>query len=142
MNFSNRNFVRGLFLIVFALVFGGVAASYPLGSLARFGPGLFPLLICACLFVVGVITVARAYFVEPVPLNYSFRNIAIVMGSLIGFVLVSHFLNMLLGIVFLVFCSTLAGTSYSVVRNVKISAGLIAVALGFKFLLGLNLPLL
>ncbi|AOB33915.1 tripartite tricarboxylate transporter TctB [Bordetella sp. H567] len=139
---NNRNFVRGLFLIAFALVFGGVAATYPLGNLARFGAGLFPLLVCGCLLLIGIITVVRAYFVEPVPLGYSIRNIAIVMASLVGFVLVSNFLNMLLGIVFLVFCSTLAGTSYSVARNVKISAGLIAVALAFKFLLGLNLPLL
>ena len=48
---------------------------------------------------------------------------------------------MILGIVFLVFCSTFAGTSYSVVRNIKISIGLIAVAFAFKNLLGLQLPL-
>ncbi len=48
---------------------------------------------------------------------------------------------MLLAIVFLVFCSTLAGTSYSVARNIKISLGLIAVAFAFKNLLGLELPL-
>ncbi|MFC4275767.1 tripartite tricarboxylate transporter TctB family protein [Achromobacter aloeverae] len=142
MNFSNRNFVRGLFLIVFALVFGGAAARYPLGTFARFGPGLFPLLISGCLLLIGLITVLRARLVEPVPLNYSFKNIGIIMASLCGFVLVSHFLNMLVGIVFLVFCSTLAGTSYSWVRNVKISAGLIAVAFAFKHLLGLALPIL
>ena len=41
----------------------------------------------------------------------------------------------------MVFCSTLAGTSYSVMRNVKISAGLIAIAFALQKLLGLNLPL-
>jgi hypothetical protein len=41
----------------------------------------------------------------------------------------------------MVFCSTLAGTSYSWWRNVKISAGLIAMALALQYLLGLNLPL-
>ncbi|OZI38313.1 tripartite tricarboxylate transporter TctB [Bordetella genomosp. 10] len=142
MNFSNRNFVRGLFLIVFALVFGGAAARYPLGTFARFGPGLFPLLVSGCLLLIGLITLVRARLVEPVPLNYNFKNIAIIMVSLCGFVLVSHFLNMLVGIVFLVFCSTLAGTSYSWVRNVKISLGLIAVAFAFKHLLGLALPIL
>ncbi|ALM81723.1 tripartite tricarboxylate transporter TctB family protein [Bordetella sp. N] len=142
MNFSNRNFVRGLFLVVFALVFGGAAARYPLGNFARFGPGLFPLLISGCLLLIGLITVVRARLVEPVPLNYNFKNILIIMVALCGFVAVSHFLNMLLGIVFLVFSSTLAGTSYSWVRNVKISVGLIAVAFAFKHLLGLSLPIL
>ncbi|WP_233238694.1 tripartite tricarboxylate transporter TctB family protein [Bordetella sp. LUAb4] len=142
MNFSNRNFVRGLFLIVFALVFGGAAARYPLGTFARFGPGLFPLLISGCLLLIGLITVLRSRLVAPVPLDYNFKNILIILVSLCGFVIVSHFLNMLLGIVFLVFCSTLAGTSYSWVRNVKISLGLIAVAFAFKHLLGLSLPIL
>ncbi len=142
MNFSNRNFVRGLFLILFAVIFGGAAARYPLGTFARFGPGLFPLLISCCLGLIGVITIVRARLVEPVALNYNFKNIFIIMVSLCGFVVVSHFLNMLLGIVFLVFCSTLAGTSYSVVRNVKISLGLMVVAFGFKHLLGLALPIL
>jgi hypothetical protein len=48
---------------------------------------------------------------------------------------------MILGIVFLVFCSSFAGTSYSITRNLKISAGLIAVAFAFRHLLGLQLPL-
>lgn len=101
-----------------------------------------PLLVSGCLALIGLITVIRSRYVEPVPLSYSVKNIAIILASLCGFVLISHFLNMLLGIVFLVFCSTLAGTSYSVVRNVKISVGLIAVAFAFKHLLGLGLPIL
>ncbi len=142
MNMNNRNFVRGLFLIAFALIFGGVATTYPLGTLSRSGAGMFPLLVSGCLALIGLITVIRSRYVEPAPLSYSIKNIAIILASLCGFVLISHFLNMLLGIVFLVFCSTLAGTSYSVVRNVKISVGLIAVAFAFKHLLGLGLPIL
>ncbi len=83
----------------------------------------------------------RSHFYDPVPLDYSVKNIALILTSLAGFALISQFLNMLLAIVFLVFCSTLAGTSYSVVRNIKISLGLIAVAFAFKNLLGLELPL-
>lgn len=141
MNFSNRNFVRGLCLMAIALVFGGVSFNYTLGELSRSGPGLFPLLVSSFLFVIGVLTVVRSHFVDPVPLDYSVKNIGIILVSLVGFSLISHFVNMILGIVFLVFCSTLAGTSYSLVRNVKISLGLIAVAFAFKHLLGLSLPL-
>jgi hypothetical protein len=141
MNFSNRNFVRGLCLMAIALVFGGVSFNYTLGELSRSGPGLFPLLVSSFLFVIGVLTVVRSHFVDPVPLDYRFKNIGIILLSLVGFSVLSHFVNMILGIVFLVFCSTLAGTSYSLVRNVKISLGLIAVAFAFKHLLGLSLPL-
>ena len=141
MNFNNRNFVRGLCLMAIALVFGGVSFNYTLGELSRSGPGLFPLLVSSFLFVIGLLTVVRSHFVDPVPLDYNIKNIAIILLSLVGFSVISQFVNMILGIVFLVFCSTLAGTSYSLVRNVKISLGLVAVAFAFKHLLGLSLPL-
>ena len=58
------------------------------------------------------------------------KNIAIVLSSLIGFALVSH-VNMIAGIIVLVFVSTAAGTSYSWVRNVKIAVVLVLIALAF-----------
>jgi len=142
MNLNNRNFVRGLFLMAIALLFGLVARrNYAIGEFSRSGPGLFPVMISSFLFLVGLLSVVRAHFVPPVPLEHSVRNIAVILLSLVGFTVISEYLNMILGIVFMVFCSTIAGTSYSVVRNIKISLGLIAVAFAFKSLLGLNLPL-
>lgn len=141
MNMNNRNFVRGLCLMAIALLFGLVSLNYTMGELSRSGPGLFPLMVSSFLFIIGVLTVVRSHFVDPVPLDYSVKNIAIILLSLVGFAVISQYLNMILGIVFLVFCATFAGTSYSVVRNIKISAGLIAVAFGFQHFLGLNLPL-
>ena len=138
---NNRNFVRGLFLMAIALLFGLVSRNYTIGQLSRSGPGLFPLMVSSLLFVVGLLSVVRSYFVEPVPLDYNVKNIALILLSLVGFVVASEYLNMIVGIIFLVFCSTFAGTSYSVVRNIKISAGLIAIAFAFQKLLGLNLPL-
>ena len=124
-----------------ALLFGLVSRNYTIGQLSRSGPGLFPLMVSSLLFVVGLLSVVRSYFVEPVPLDYNVKNIALILLSLVGFVVASEYLNMIVGIIFLVFCSTFAGTSYSVVRNIKISAGLIAIAFAFQKLLGLNLPL-
>jgi hypothetical protein len=141
MNMNNRNFVRGLCLMAIALLFGGVSFNYSMGELSRSGPGLFPMMVSSFLFVIGLLTLVRSHFVEPVPLDYSVRNIALILLSLVGFALISEYINMILAIIFLVFCSTFAGTSYSVVRNIKISAGLIAVAFGFQYFLGLNLPL-
>ena len=141
MNLNNRNFVRGLCLMAIALVFGGVSFNYTLGELSRSGPGLFPLMVSSFLFIIGVLTVVRSHFVDPVPLDYSVKNIAIILVSLVGFSVLSQYVNMILGIVFLVFCSTLAGTSYSLLRNVKIAIGLVAVAFAFNQCLGLGLPL-
>ena len=86
-------------------------------------------------------TISYLAHLERVPLEFNFRNIAIILASLCGFAFVSEHFKMIAGIVFMVFCVSFAGTSYSVVRNLKISAGLIAVAFAFQKLLGFNLPL-
>jgi len=139
---NNRNLARGLFLLAISLAFGLEALRYPLGDVSRPGPGLFPLMVSSLLFLIGVITTVRSRFIERVHLEFNVKNIAIILTSLCGFALISHYLNMIVGIVFMVFCASFAGTaSYSVVRNLKVSAGLIAVAFAFQKLLGFNLPL-
>ena len=81
-------------------------------------------------------------FIEAAPFDFRFRNIALIAGALVGFALISEHVNMIAGIVFMVFCASFAGTGkYSVVRNLKVAAGLVAVALAFQKLLGFNLPL-
>lgn len=125
-----------------ALGFGLPSVGYSLGKLSHAGPGLFPFIVSCMLFLIGVITVVRARLVAPVPMNIQLRNIAIILGSLCGFAAASHFVNMTAGILVLVFCSGFAGTSYSVVRNIKIAAVLLAIAFAFQKLLGVNLPLI
>lgn len=124
-----------------ALLFGLVSMTYKIGEFSRAGPGLFPLLVSSMVFLIGLMTVVRSRFVKPVRIDYNMKNIALVLLGLCGFAVISERLNMIVGIIFLVFCVSFAGSSYSVVRNVKISAGLIAIAFMFKNLLGLQLPL-
>ncbi len=115
---------------------------YPMGNFSRPGPGLFPVVVSALLFLIGLITTVRSRFIAQVPMEFNAKNIAIILASLCGFALISEYLHMIAGIVFLVFCASFAGTaSYSIVRNLKVSAGLILVALAFQKLLGFNLPL-
>src|SRR5450755_1073816 len=139
---NDRNLIRGLFLMAISLAFGLVSLRYPMGQFSRAGPGLFPLMVSCLLFLIGVFTVVRSRFVERVHLELNLKNIAIILASLCGFAVISEYVNMIVGIVFMVFFAAFAGTSsYSVMRNLKISAGLIAVALAFQKLLGFNLPL-
>jgi len=138
---NDRNLVRGLVLMAISLAFGLESLRYPIGTFSRAGAGLFPLMVSSLLLAIGLITVVRSRFVERVHLDFQAKNIAIILGSLCGFALVSHFLNMTAGIAFMVFSASFAATSYSVVRNLQVAAGLIAVAFAFQKLLGLNLPL-
>jgi hypothetical protein len=125
-----------------SLAFGLGSLRYTIGQFSHAGPGLFPLMVSCLLFLIGVISVVRARFVQPVHLNFNMKNIAIILASLCGFAILSEHVNMIAGIVFMVFCASFAGTSsYSVMRNLKVSVGLIAVALAFQKLLGFNLPL-
>jgi hypothetical protein len=125
-----------------SLAFGLQSLRYPIGQLGRAGAGLFPLMVSGLLLLIGVVTVVRSHFVEREHLDFQAKNIAIILASLCGFALISRFLNMTAGIAFMVFCASFAGTSsYSVMRNLKIAAGLIAVAFAFQKLLGFNLPL-
>jgi hypothetical protein len=138
----DRNLARGLFLAAIALAFGLGALRYPIGDFARAGPGLFPLMVSCLLLVVAVATIIRSRFVERQPLQFNLKNIGLILLALCGFAVVSLVLDMVAGIIFMVFVGSLAGTSYSWTRNLKIAAGLIAVAFAFQKLLGLNLPLL
>lgn len=138
----DRTLARGLFLAAIALVFGIGALGYSVGNFSRAGPGLFPLMVSCLLMLIAVITIVRSRFTRDEPLNINPRNIGLLLLSLCAFALVSKFLNMTAGIVVMVFVSAFAGSaSYSVVRNLKIAAGLVAVAFAFYKLLGLNLNL-
>ena len=139
---NNQNLVRGLFLAVISILFGANAIRYNVGTFARAGPGMFPALVSGMLLLIALITLARSRVSPAVPLDFNLKNIALLLGALCTFALVSKVLNMTAGIAALVFIAALAGRAkYSVVRNVKIAAGLIAVAFAFQKLLGLNLPL-
>jgi hypothetical protein len=138
---NDRNLLRSLFLIAIALVFGLGALRYPIGQFSHAGPGLFPLLVSALLLAIGLISLARSRYEERLQLDFKMKNIAVILLSLCGFAVVSKFVNMTAGIVFMVSCASMAGSGYSVARNVKIAACLIAIAFGFQRLLGLNLPL-
>ena len=124
-----------------SLAFGLTALKYPIGDFGRAGPGLFPVLISSMLFLIGVATVVRSRYVEKAALSLNPRNIGIILSSLIGFAVVTLLVNMTVAIVFMVFVATLAGSNYSWKRNVKISIGLVLMALVFAKLLGMNLPL-
>ncbi|HZQ60655.1 MAG TPA: tripartite tricarboxylate transporter TctB family protein [Casimicrobiaceae bacterium] len=138
---NDRHLLKGLFLIGIALAFGLGAMRYPMGSLGRAGPGLFPFLVSSVLFLLGAAMIVRSRLQERKAMYFNVKNIAVILGSLAGFALLSEYINMIVGIVFLVFCATIAGTSYSITRNIKVAIGLVAIAVAFQKLLGLQLPL-
>jgi hypothetical protein len=139
---NNQTLVRGLFLAAISLLFGANALRYNLGTFSRAGAGMFPFIVSLLLLLIAIITIARSRITAPVPLDINLKNIALILTALCSFALVSKVLDMVLGIAAMVFIAAFAGRSaYSVIRNLKITAGLIAVAFAFQKLLGLGLRL-
>lgn len=139
---NDRNLVRGLVLAAIALGFGLGALRYNVGSLAHAGPGLFPLLVSGLLLLVAVITIVRSRFVAAEPLGFNLKNIGLLLLALCSFAVVTQLLHtMIAGIVTLVFIAGLAASGQSWQRNLKITAGLVVIAIAFQKLLGLSLPL-
>lgn len=138
---NDRDLLRGLCLMAIALLFGLTSLRYPIGDVARAGPGMFPLVVSGLLLLVGLVTVVKSRLVARTPMMFNLKNVGIILGSLVAFAVVSHYVNMALGIVLLVFCAALAAPPYSVVRNLQIAAVLIAIAFAFQRLFGLELNL-
>ncbi|HTT13368.1 MAG TPA: tripartite tricarboxylate transporter TctB family protein [Burkholderiaceae bacterium] len=138
---KNELLIRGIVLIAISLCFGIPATSYQVGTFSRAGPGLFPLLVSCIVGLIGLVMLVRAWFEKSAAMTFNFKNILIVLASLVGFVLIAEYVKVIVAIVYVVFVSTLAGTDYSVMRNLKICAVLIAIAYAFHAFLGLQLTL-
>lgn len=136
------NLARGLLLMAIALVFGIGATQYQIGTFSRSGPGLFPLVISALLFLIGLTMALRSFFTAREPLDYNAKNIFLVLAGMCGFALLSRHLNMVVGTVFLVVCVSFADKTRSNWRSLKITAVLLLIAFQFRNFLGLQLPLL
>jgi hypothetical protein len=137
----NKKLLTGILFIAIGLLFNFISMTYTIGTFSDPGPGLFPFYVSVALMAIGAITVFNSWFTERETIEIKFKNIAIITSSLVCFALVTSHINMIAGIIVLVTIPSLATTS-SLSRIIKINIGLIAVAFAFKYLLGLNLPLL
>jgi len=138
---TNRNVVRAAFVIAVALSFSIGSLRYSIGTFAHAGPGLFPLVISTIVLLLGVISLIQSRYEDPVQMTFALRGFAIILTSFCGFAAVSYFIGMAAGIVFMVFCASLAGSSFSWSRSLKIAAALLVVALLMNKVLNLDLPL-
>ena len=138
----NKNLLIGILFIIIALGFAIPATQYPIGGFGNPGPGLFPLMISVLLFINGVIALVDSKLQPSETVEIKFKNIAIITVALVCFALATDYINMSVGIVILVAISSFSADTYSIPRVIKISLGLIALAFAFKYLLGLNLPLI
>jgi len=137
----NQNIGRGLLLAAVALLFLVQAPKLTIGSLSRPGPGLFPVMVASLLLFIAIVIVVRSRFLEAAPLDFHFRNIALVAASLLCFALISEYVNMLAGIIVMATMVSFASDDFSIPRAATIAGALCLIAFAMKKFLGVQLPL-
>jgi len=137
----NQNVGKGFLLAAVSLFFLLQAPKLTLGNLSRPGPGLFPVMVASLLLVIAIVIVVRSRFIEAVPLDFHFRNIALVAASLLCFAVISEYVNMLAGIAVMATMVSLASEDFSIPRAATIAGALCLIAFAMKKFLGVQLPL-
>jgi len=137
----NQTVGRGVLLIAVSLFFLVQAPRLTIGSLSRPGPGLFPVMVASLLLFLALVMIVRSRFIEAVPLDFHFRNIALIAGALLSFAILSEFVNMLVGIVVMATIACYASEDFSFRRTAVIAAALCLMAFAMRKFLGVQLPL-
>jgi len=86
MAFHNRDrkdFNAGILYIGIGAFFAGFATNYPMGTAVRMGPAYFPSILGALLAILGVILVARSFFVHDteLPTKTHWRQLLFILGA-------------------------------------------------------------
>lgn len=145
---GNRDLLSGILLLVIAGAFGFGGRRYEFGTLDMMGPGFVPLSLAGLLAVLGlakvVIGLAKsAENGEALFASFALKPTILVLGAIALFGALMPIFGYLVASALLVIIAGLAAPDYRL-REVVISAVLIAAATGLIFveLLGLPMPLL
>jgi hypothetical protein len=127
------------------LAFGGFViiygARYPLGTAARMGAGLYPLLVSCALVLLGAILVVRSLFRPGEVLEaINARPLFFVLLGTLAFALLVERSGFVIASVALVFAARIGGGDFHW-REVTVLAGVLVAFIGALFWLGLSLPL-
>lgn len=120
-----------------ALVLG---RSYPMGTLARMGPGFFPTVLAVCLVSLGFLTLLRPLWQRGDKLTFSLRPF-VALGAVVVFGFTVPHLGLVPATILLVGTSYLADSSSRLRETIVLAAGLTLLAIAITRGLGLPVPL-
>jgi hypothetical protein len=134
-----KDFFAGLLFIAFGIAAFAIGGHYPLGTTARMGPGYFPRLLGVLLIALGAIVALRGLKLEGEPIRFgSLKPVAIVLGSVVLFGLLSPHIGLVFASIMLIVMSSAASAEFrwkeALVSGVVLAAGAVLV-----FIVGLGL---
>lgn len=136
----NPDVYAGLLFIGFGAAALVLGRSYPIGTLARMGPGFFPTVLSVALMSLGFLTLLRPLWQRGDKLAFALRPFVALGAVLVFGVTVPH-LGLVPATILLVGTSHLADSSSRLRETVVLAAGLTLLAVGITRGLGLPVPL-
>ena len=119
-----------------------IGAGYPMGSLARMGPGYFPLLLSLGLIGIGLILLGRSLVTESAVIGeIVLRPLLVVVGSTLAFGLLIEDWGFPIAGLALIGGICMARPGLRPLEMVALAVGLVGFCMIlFSYLLGLHLP--
>jgi len=136
-----KDFWSGVLFIAIGLAAIGISSTYPLGTAARMGPGYFPRMLGILLMVLGTVLALRALRSTGGSLaKWKLRPLVFVLGSVVVFGIIVHYVGVMLGTIFLIVGASAASHEFRPKESVIAGILLAALAVGV-FIIGLKLQL-
>lgn len=136
-----KDFVAGILFVAVGIAAIVIAASYPLGTAARMGPGYFPRILGLLLILLGSAIALRALRLQGAPLpGWRWRPVIIVLGSVVVFGLVVDSVGLALSTVGLILVASAASNEFRP-KEALISGIVLAILAVAIFVLALKLQL-
>jgi hypothetical protein len=137
---SPKDFWAGLMFGALGLFFLIVARNYRMGSATSMGPAYFPTVLGGLMAVFGGIVFLRSFVVRGEKMSaMSFRQIFLIVLSLLVFGYLLKPIGMVLALALLVVLSAFAGHEFKLKEVLLLSAALIILSV-LVFVKGLGLP--
>jgi len=137
----NKDIAAGGIFLFFAAIFGLVATNYPMGTLARIGPGYYPLMLSGLLALLAIAIIVKGWAKPPVMLVVVRpASLIFVLGAPLLFALTIRPLGFILAVILTTLMATMA--AHGMAWRVRLACCLV-MALGCSviFIWALNVPL-
>ena len=136
-----KDFWSGVMFIAIGAAAIAISSTYPLGTAARMGPGYFPRMLGILLMVLGALLALRALRTTGAKLpGWRARPLIFVLGTVVVFGIIVHYVGVFLGTIFLIVGSSAASHEFRP-KEALIAGILLAVLAVGVFIIGLKLQL-
>ncbi len=113
---NEKDFWSGVIFVGFGIFFGVFGFQYGIGTTASMGPGYFPVLVSAILFLLGLFVIrgslAPNSTIEKIE-KFSWRTLVLVLGSVVSFGVLLEPLGLVVALLSVIVLSSYASHEFT-----------------------------